>query len=60
MTQKVELTKEEIRTIAGLLDAAVRSVGLRALTREAVSVVEKLNEAANRPDDAPEPESKDA
>lgn len=42
----IDLTPTELQTLAGLIDAGVRHVGLRALTEEAVSIVTKINAAA--------------
>lgn len=40
----LQLTEQEIQALAGLLDAGVKAVGLRAV-RDAASLLEKLEEA---------------
>jgi hypothetical protein len=42
---KLELTKEELETLAGLVDVAVKSMGLRSVL-VAAPIVEKLEAAA--------------
>lgn len=42
---KLELTQEETQALAGLLDAGVKAVGLRAV-KEAAVILAKLEEAA--------------
>lgn len=42
---KVEFTKDELEALAGLLDAAVRAAGLRAV-KDAAPILAKLEEAA--------------
>lgn len=41
----IELTNEELQALAGLLDAGVKAVGLRAV-KDAASLLEKLETAA--------------
>ena len=41
---KLELTEQETQALAGLLDAGVKAVGLRAV-KDAASLLEKLEEA---------------
>ena len=41
---KLELTPDEIQALAGLLDAGVKAVGLRAV-KDAASLLEKLETA---------------
>lgn len=41
---KLELTEQEMQSLAGLLDAGVKAVGLRAV-REACSMLDKLEQA---------------
>jgi hypothetical protein len=41
---KLELTENEIQALAGLLDAGVKAVGLRAV-KDAASLLEKLEAA---------------
>ena len=43
-TVKLEFTQEEIQALAGLLDAGVKAVGLRAV-KDAASLLEKLETA---------------
>ena len=40
----LQLTEQEIQALAGLLDAGVKAVGLRAV-KDAASLLEKLEEA---------------
>lgn len=42
---KIELTQEELSALVGLLDAGVKTVGLRA-AKEAAVLVDKLEAAA--------------
>lgn len=42
---KVELTEQELQALVGLLDAGVKTVGLRA-AKEAAILVDKLESAA--------------
>jgi hypothetical protein len=44
---KFELTQDETQALAGLLDAGVKAIGLRAV-KDAASLLEKL-EAATQP-----------
>lgn len=44
----IQLTEQELQALAGLLDAAVKSLGLRAV-RDAASLLAKL-ETATDPD----------
>jgi len=44
---KLELTEQEIQALAGLLDAGVKAIGLRAV-KDAASLLAKL-EAATQP-----------
>ena len=44
---KLELTEQKIQALAGLLDAGVKAIGLRAV-KDAASLLEKL-EAATQP-----------
>lgn len=46
---KLELTDQELRALAGILDAGVKALGLRAV-KDAASLLEKL-EAATAPKD---------
>ena len=41
---KLELTEQEIQALAGLLDAGVKAVGLRAV-KDAATLLEKLEAA---------------
>ena len=41
---KLEFTQEEIQALAGLLDAGVKAVGLRAV-KDAASLLDKLESA---------------
>lgn len=43
----IDLTVDEVQALAGLLDAAVRSVGLRA-AKDAASIIGKLETAADQ------------
>lgn len=43
---KIELTNDELQALVGLLDAGVKTVGLRGV-KEAAVLVTKLEEAAN-------------
>lgn len=43
----IELTENEMQALAGLLDAGVRSVGLRGV-KDATNILQKLEEAANK------------
>lgn len=45
----LELTKEELQALAGLLDAGVRATGLRAITPETLAVMEKLKTLEEAP-----------
>ena len=45
----LELTEQEIQALAGLLDAGVKAVGLRAV-KDTASLLEKL-EAATQPEE---------
>jgi len=45
----LELTEQEIQSLAGLLDAGVKALGLRAV-KDAATLLEKL-EAATPPED---------
>ena len=49
-TVKLELTQEETQALAGLLDAGVKSVGLRAV-KDAASLLEKLEAATQEESD---------
>lgn len=40
----IEFTKHEVEALAGLLDAAVRSMGLRA-AKDALQIITKLEKA---------------
>ena len=42
----LELTPSELQTLAGLIDAGVRQVGIRALTEDALSILKKMESAA--------------
>lgn len=42
--RKIELTDAEIQALAGLLDAAVKSIGLRAV-KDAAALLEKIEAA---------------
>lgn len=44
---KLELTEQEIQALAGLLDAGVKAVGLRAV-KDAASLLEKLEQATQQ------------
>jgi hypothetical protein len=44
---KLELTEQETQALAGLLDAGVKAIGLRAV-KDAATLLEKL-EAATQP-----------
>lgn len=46
-TIKLELTEQEIQSLAGLLDAGVKAIGLRAV-KDAASLLNKL-EVATQP-----------
>jgi hypothetical protein len=48
---KIELTHEELQALVGLIDAGVRQVGLRALVPEAISILQKLEQAQKENDD---------
>lgn len=50
----LNLTPAELQVLAGLLDAGVRHVGLRAISEEALSIVRKI-EAASEPIKPAEP-----
>lgn len=41
---KLELTEHEVQALAGLLDAGVKAVGLRAV-KDAASLLQKLEDA---------------
>ena len=43
---KIELTDQELQALAGLLDAGVKALGIRAV-KDAASILEKLEVAAN-------------
>ena len=43
---KIELTDQELQSLAGLLDAGVKALGLRAV-KDAASLLEKLEQAAS-------------
>ena len=43
---KIELTDQELQALAGLLDAGVKALGIRAV-KDAASILEKLEQAAN-------------
>ena len=43
---KIELTDQELQALAGLLDAGVKALGIRAV-KDAASILEKLEAAAN-------------
>lgn len=45
----IQLTEQELQALAGLLDAAVKSLGLRAV-RDATSLLEKLEQATQNKD----------
>ena len=47
---KLELTQEEIQALAGLLDAGVKAVGLRAV-KDAATLLEKLETATQPQED---------
>ena len=42
----LDLTPNELQTLAGLIDAGVRQAGIRALSDEALSIVKKIDAAA--------------
>lgn len=42
---KIELTQDELQALAGLIDAGVKTLGLRAV-KDAASLLEKLEAAA--------------
>lgn len=44
---QLDLTIEETQTLMALIDAGVRSAGIRAVTAEAVSLRIKLEQAAD-------------
>ena len=43
----LNLTPAEFQALAGLIDAGVRQVGIRAITPEALSILGKLQAAAD-------------
>jgi hypothetical protein len=47
---KIELTHEELQTLVGMMDAGVRQVGIRALVPEAISILQKLEQAQKETD----------
>lgn len=49
----LELTKEELASLAGLLDAGVRAIGLRAV-KDASGLLEKIEAAAGEVNDDPD------
>lgn len=53
---KLELTNEELTSLAGLLDAGVRSSGLRAV-KEAASLLSKLEAAVELANLAQQPKA---
>ena len=53
---KLELSQDELQALVGLLDAGVKTVGLRGV-KEASALLAKLEEAASAlPEPPPEPE----
>ena len=50
---KIALTKEELEALAGLLDAGVKALGLRAV-KDAASLLVKLEAAAQQKDSSDE------
>jgi hypothetical protein len=50
---KIELTQEELQALAGLLDAGVKALGLRAV-KEAATLLDKLEAAAQKKDSSDE------
>lgn len=51
----LDLSPAELQTLAGLLDAGVRHVGLRAISEEALSIVRKIEVASQAPIKPAEP-----
>lgn len=47
----ITLTSQELQALAGLLDAGVKAVGLRAV-KDAATLIEKLETAAQEQTDA--------
>ena len=44
--KQIELTDQELQALAGLLDAGVKALGIRAV-KDAASILEKLEAAAS-------------
>jgi hypothetical protein len=47
---KIELTPAELQTLVGLMDAGTKAVGIRALVPEAISIIQKLEQAQKETD----------
>ena len=45
---KIELTDQELQALAGLLDAGVKALGIRAV-KDAATILEKLEAVASQP-----------
>ena len=48
------LTEQEVQTLAGLMDAGVKAIGLRAV-KDAASLLEKLEAATQEVQDSDQP-----
>ena len=49
MNYKVTLTENHMRTLSGMLDAAAKALGVRALRRDVTELVETLDMAEQVP-----------